>query len=166
MSAVQRECGACAACCFIPAVPELGKDVYQDCAHSRVKLGRPLPLLAAAPSAAGCEIYAGRPTACRDYRCLWLDDAVGEEQDRPDRLGLMFDLPSSVQDHPDYAGVQVVCAREVRGGARDGARAAGMLTRLAGTFVVRVTDPGGRTVLMGPRAAIGLLARRAAARQA
>lgn len=166
---VARECGACAACCYVPAVPELAKDVFQDCPHSRTKLtGRalapPRALPLAAPAATGCEIYATRPAACRDYRCLWLDDALGEDADRPDQLGLMFDLPTLISEHPDYAGVAVICAREVWTAARDGPRASGLLARLARAMVVRLTDPQGKTRLFGPRTAIELLARRAAAR--
>lgn len=144
-----RACGECAACCELPAVPSLGKEACTPCPNS---------------SAAGCAIYPDRPGECRDYRCLWLDDAVGDEADRPDRLGLMFDLPSLVQDHPDYQGVQVICAREVRPGARDEPRAAALLTRLARRLVVRLSAPSGRTQLMGPRPLLELLVRRAAER--
>lgn len=146
-----RACGECAACCELPAVPSLDKEACTACPHS---------------SPAGCAIYADRPAECRDYRCLWLDDAIGDEADRPDRLGLMFDLPSLVQDHPDYQGVQVICAREVRAGARDEPRAAALLTRLARSMVVRLTARGGRTQLMGPRPLLELLVRRAADRAA
>lgn len=160
---VSRECGACAACCYLPAVPELGKDVFQDCAHSRSKMAaRPLPRV----GPTGCEIYERRPQACRDYRCLWLDDALGTDDDRPDRLGLMFDLPDLVRDHPDYQGLQVICARELHPDARDTPRAADLLSRLARRMVVRLTDPRGKTRLFGPQSAIALLVQRAQARAA
>lgn len=145
----RRDCGECAACCDLPGVPSLGKAPCTPCQH---------------PSAAGCEVHAARPQECREYRCLWLDDALGDDAARPDRLGLMFDLPSLVQDHPDYAGVQVICAREVRHGARDEPRGAALLTRLARAMVVRLTARGGATQLCGPRPMVELLAARAAAR--
>ncbi len=146
-----RACGECAACCELPAVPSLGKPACSPCPRS---------------SPAGCTTYDDRPAECRAYRCLWLDDALGDEADRPDRLGLMFDLPSLVQDHPDYQGVHVICAREVRPGARDEPRAAALLTRLARGMVVRLTARDGRTQLMGPRSTVELLVRRAAERAA
>lgn len=144
-----RACGECDACCTIGGVPSLGKPAYTPCPRS---------------TCAGCAIYAARPRECREYRCLWLDDAIGDDADRPDLLGLVFDLPTLVEEHPDYAGVRVICARETRRGARDGPRAADLLTRLARRMVVRLTAVDGRTQLMGPRDAVGLLARRAAER--
>lgn len=132
-------------------MPSLDKLPYSTCRHA---------------CAAGCASYADRPGECHAYRCLWLDDAVGEAGDRPDRLGLMFDLPSLVEDHPDYAGVQAICARELHPRARDEARAAALLTRLARVMIVRLTSPGGRTELMGPRHLVELLVERARARTA
>lgn len=130
-------------------MPSLDKLPYSTCKHA---------------CATGCASYTARPGECHDYRCLWLDDAVGDDDDRPDRLGLMFDLPSLIEDHPDYQGVQAICARELHPRARDDARAAAMLTRLARVMVVRLTSPAGRTELMGPRHLVDLLVERARVR--
>lgn len=144
-----RACGACNACCDFPAVPAVDKPACTLCAH----VGQ-----------AGCAIYEARPAECRAYRCLWLDGEAREE-DRPDLLRLVLDLPSLIEDHPDYAGVPVVCAREVAAGSSEGPRAAAMIGRLSRTFVVRLTAYGGSTRLVGPRHLIELLAARAAARR-
>ncbi len=146
----ERSCGACAACCYIPAVPSLGKREYELCRHS---------------SPSGCGVYESRPGECRDYSCLWLSSELGELADRPDRIGLVFDKPSLVGDHADYAGVPFICAREIHAGARDGERAAELLGLFARSWVVRLTSPDGRTRLTGPAPLVELLAERASQRR-
>lgn len=147
-TAIPRTCGSCDACCTLPGVEVLHKPPCTKCAHSD----------------GGCQIYPTRPIVCREYTCLWLDAGMGLETDRPEQIGIMFDRPADVQNHPDYAGIHAVCAREVWPGARQGARAAQLLTRLARSMVVRVTPHGEKTQLMGPPNLINLLVERAAAR--
>ena len=144
-----RRCDACFACCDYPAIPELAKPAYQLCQHA---------------STAGCAIYAARPGPCHDYRCLWLDGEF-EPGDRPDRIGLAFDQPTLIAEHPDYAGVQVICVRELWEGAPRGERAKDLLLRLSRAMVVRLVSHGGRTQVMGPRAMVELVAQRAADRK-
>jgi hypothetical protein len=127
-------------------VPSLDKPAYKLCQHS---------------SSSGCGIYSSRPQECRDYSCLWLSSDLGEVTDRPDEIGIVFDKPTLVSDHADYQGVPFVCAREIHVGARNRARAAELLVLFARTWVVRVTDPSGRTQLTGPRHLIELLLTRA-----
>jgi len=129
-------------------LPELDKPAYCDCPRAD----------------AGCTRYAERPQACRDYTCLWLDGEFDAALDRPDRLGVAFDVPSLIQEHPDYAGVHVICARELWPGARDGERAAFLLARLSRGMVVRLTAVGGRTQLVGPRELVARVVDRAQAR--
>lgn len=74
-----RDCGECKACCVVFDVPSLAKPAGQKCAHL-------------CPS--GCAQYASRPDACRDYRCAWLD-GLGEEEHRPDRIGLVLDVQAA-----------------------------------------------------------------------
>src|SRR5687767_13254727 len=70
-------CGACTACCQIPAVPELGKPYYARCYHV----------------AEGCSIYNDRPERCRQFRCAWHLNILGDRVDRrPDHSGVMFQL--------------------------------------------------------------------------
>ena len=145
----ERTCGACTACCFFPAVPSLGKPEFELCRHA---------------SERGCAIYADRPGECRDYECLWLSSELGELTDRPDRLGIVFDRPALVAQHPDYAGIDFICARELYEGARDGVRAADLLRRLSRAWVVRLTSVTGATQLIGPERLVRVLVARAAAR--
>jgi hypothetical protein len=150
VSTERRACGECTGCCFLPAVPALGKPVCTLCVNAR--------------GAAGCAIYAERPRECREYSCLWLSSDLGEAGDRPDHVGLMFDRPTLVHEHPDYAGIPFVCARELRDGARDEARAAELLLRFSRSWVVRLTALDGRTQLLGPRSLVDQLVARARAR--
>jgi hypothetical protein len=70
-----RVCGECTACCTIMAVDELNKGNYQGCPHD---CGR-------------CAIYDARPRTCRNWSCGWLLGHIeGDERQRPDKLGLMF----------------------------------------------------------------------------
>ena len=39
----------------------------------------------------GCDIYGKHPAECRDFRCLWLNGGLSEDE-RPDKLGLIFSL--------------------------------------------------------------------------
>lgn len=145
----KRACGECAACCFFPAIESLAKPAFQLCQHS---------------ARSGCGIYSSRPQECRDYECLWLSNDIGEPTDRPDQLGIVFDRPTLVARHPDYAGVDFICAREIHEGARHGARAAELIRRLARVMVVRLTRMGGGSQLTGPDHLIRLLVLRAEAR--
>jgi len=42
----------------------------------------------------GCGIYETRPSICRDYRCLWLQGGL-EDEERPDRTGGIVDLETT-----------------------------------------------------------------------
>jgi hypothetical protein len=73
-----RRCGDCTACCTTLAIEEIEKPAFAACAHDRSGSG-----------GRGCGVYTDRPSACRNFRCLWLDGHLGE-RDRPDRLGVIF----------------------------------------------------------------------------
>ena len=72
-----RSCGPCRGCCLPWAVPEVGKFDATWCPKST--------------PCNGCSIYETRPKACREFACLWLN-GKGEENDRPDILGIMMDI--------------------------------------------------------------------------
>lgn len=84
--AATRSCGPCTACCTLPRIkPEedfpQGKPGYTKCEHL---------------CESGCSKYDDRPALCRDYQCLWRAGIVlGDERERPDRLGLMLTLDGS-----------------------------------------------------------------------
>jgi hypothetical protein len=76
------DCGSCAACCFLLAVPEIAKPRIRWCEHCT-------------PGHDGCTIYQARPAACRAFSCYWLisQGRAGQEMPeamRPDRSKAMF----------------------------------------------------------------------------
>jgi len=74
---ITRSCGPCRACCKPFAVPEVGKHDAGWCPKST--------------QFHGCTIYETRPIACKKFACIWLN-GKGEENDRPDLLGVMMDM--------------------------------------------------------------------------
>ena len=72
-----RTCGDCVACCIYLRIEELDKAGLDPCSF----LADPGP---------GCGIYGWHPAVCKGYRCTWLD-GHGEEEDRPDRSGVLID---------------------------------------------------------------------------
>jgi hypothetical protein len=99
-----RQCGECTACCTVLGVAEVPTPFYSLCPHQ---------------SATCCRIYDKRPGACRDFYCEWLVGALTEE-DRPDKLGLVF-VSTRAEVGGDNAAI--VAAYEVRPGAGDTERA-------------------------------------------
>jgi hypothetical protein len=95
-----RQCGECTACCMVLGVAQVPTPFYTPCQHQ---------------SATCCQIYEKRPGACREFYCEWLVGALTEE-DRPDRLGLVF-----VSTRAEERGKEdtVVAAYEVHPGASD-----------------------------------------------
>jgi len=73
-----RQCGACKLCCMLPDIPSMDKPIDTWCQH-------------ADPTNPeyGCTDYANRPAGCRSFSCGWLR-GMGDENDRPDKLGVMF----------------------------------------------------------------------------
>lgn len=89
----------------------------------------------------GCDIYADRPQACRDFYCMWVRDVRGlfEDDHRPDRLGVIF-----TASKPDDHGRQVIYAHEMvpdAAGNDDARRVIRMLTRFATVHVLPAPIP-------------------------
>ncbi len=76
-----RACGDCRVCCKSPELPELGKPMDTWCRH----------LNPDRRSHAGCTVFGtdARPAACVGFKCGWLL-GLGEEDDRPDKLGVLM----------------------------------------------------------------------------
>ena len=88
---VTRRCGNCSLCCTVAGVQELEKPPFTRCRH-----------LAAGH---GCGIYPDRPTACREFKCGWLQGNF-DERFRPDKIGAYCAFFMS-REHGAYAVVQV-----------------------------------------------------------
>src|SRR5262249_31467437 len=75
-----RSCGAWDACCTALEVKErLHKPAGEGCKHLRAEGG-------------SCIIYHYRPKECADFFCAWRVDLRLEEEERPDRLGVVLKL--------------------------------------------------------------------------
>ncbi|USN98833.1 MAG: hypothetical protein H6810_11840 [Phycisphaeraceae bacterium] len=75
-----RDCGTCRACCTVFDVPDVDKPRNVLCPHAD-RTGSDL----------GCTIYTDRPDVCRAFECAWKQGLAGEN-DRPDKLGVLFYL--------------------------------------------------------------------------
>lgn len=98
-----RQCGSCTACCTTLVIEALDKPAFQRC---------PNDCSGCAGTGGGCAVYDDRPQACRNFRCLWLDGHLADDQ-RPDQLGVMF-----TTTHHDQAGT-IPMLVEVEPGASD-----------------------------------------------
>jgi hypothetical protein len=88
----RRSCGSCTLCCKTYAILELKKPAGCWCPNA-VKGG-------------GCSIYVSRPRECAKFYCTWI---LGwfDENDRPDKIGVVFDAVSkeSLRDLCEYSPV-------------------------------------------------------------
>ena len=96
---ITRECGECTACCKTHIGIEMKMQGGDYCDHCQI--------------GHGCSIYEKRPFACQVYRCVWVCGS-GEEEYRPDRLGVVVDLKGI-----EFHGTEVVAINfwEVEKGA-------------------------------------------------
>jgi hypothetical protein len=113
------------------AVEEIQKPGYQACAHVNDR---------------GCSIYNDRPSSCRDFSCLWLQDPgkVFRNMERPDRIGIMFDVTLE-----DGKIGQALVAREVRKGAFHEPDAVDLLAKLSKRVLIITVEQYARG-LIGP----------------
>lgn len=145
----ERRCGACTECCRTLAIPTLGKPADKLCEHAR--------------SCGGCGIYDARPSECRTFQCQWLmSPEIFRRRDRPDRLGVMFDLV----EHERYG--RCVMVHETRPGALLDGRVRALAERFGGQQLVLgvrrgevrgpgESGPGFGLIMAGPADKLALL---------
>jgi len=132
-AAVTRECGSCSACCQVLEVRATGSAAWSRCASQR--------------DGGGCASYETRPECCARYRCLWLD-GEGEEEDRPDRAGVILDAGLTSIFQPTW-GPGAVCVREVSAGSSRGTRARRLISNLVGEGrAAFLKTPDGQTICL------------------
>jgi hypothetical protein len=122
-----RICGECDVCCTAMRVAELEKPAGTRCVHMRES---------------GCGRYQNRPSACRDWYCMWLRDNRGifSESERPDRVGIFL-----TASKPTEQGDQVAFAHPVRADAMANPAAMALVRRLRQYVPVRVLPYCGET---------------------
>lgn len=129
----KRPCAGCTACCSVLGVAPLDKQPFEPCKHC---------------VETGCGIYETRPKICGEFDCLW-QGGTGEEQDRPDRLGVIF---APTNGPVDFTGQIEIQAYEVVPNAFASPRvvAVAKLFTAHGLLVIGHVHGGGRFRFMGP----------------
>jgi hypothetical protein len=84
-----RSCGTCTLCCKVYEVPVLNKPEGKWCGHC-------------APGK-GCGIWQTRPEFCRDFHCLWINDASFSAEWKPEIAKFVM----NIQDGGDQIVVMV-----------------------------------------------------------
>lgn len=115
-----RTCGECTVCCTYLKIRGLDKPGLTPCGF----LIEPSP---DGHTGKGCSVYTTKPDVCSGYRCAWLD-GHGEEDDRPDKSGMLCDNVLRIQN-------SLQC-KPIRKGAHDtpeGFVAVERITRSKGT---------------------------------
>lgn len=98
----------------------------------------------------GCGIYEQRPSACRNWYCMWVRDSgtVFTDEERPDKLGVFFTVAKRTSSKPSrLAGLatpieetdeQVIYAHPIRPGGERGVAARVVINRLRRYFPVHI----------------------------
>jgi hypothetical protein len=128
-----RQCGSCSACCTVLGVVEIDKDEFTPCSH-----------VAPGSEEGGCAVYGSRPASCEAYECLWLAGALPEDDDRPDKLGIVFSSNAS----PVLENY--LQAAEVWPGAAGGDRAQALIKIIGEEHAVLRIEPGRRVLMCAP----------------
>jgi hypothetical protein len=116
-------------CCFAPSIPSIGKEQYSRCDHQAVS-----------PSGS-CGIYEEeRPPACSN--CLWILGLL-EEEDRPDRIGVIFESPDSIRKTTNVTRARLVNATN---------RGRLVVKAISRVMLLVVTDRYGNMAAEGPKA--------------
>lgn len=71
-----KSCGTCGLCCKLMAIPALEKPRHAWCAKYVMRTG--------------CGIYADRPSACREFLCLYMLAPELDDVWRPDKARFMI----------------------------------------------------------------------------
>ncbi len=149
----KRECGDCEVCCTVMGVDIIGKKPMIPChyLHKTVTLG-PLQLTGCAsyddpPKLHGCSIYDTKPECCTEFKCLWLHGAVGNDDDRPNQLGVMFDYLRSADTIAKVGNI--IIAYEVTPGALSTERVQYWIKKMSEKMPIILNYLGGKKTITG-----------------
>lgn len=71
-----RDCGECSECCILYRIEDLDKQSNIRCSHLKCN--------------GHCSIYDDRPPVCKEFLCTWKKGKHLTEDERPDKLGVIF----------------------------------------------------------------------------
>lgn len=128
---IERSCGECTACCTILGVEEISKRPGHSCLYQH----------------GGCLIYDRRPSKCKSYECAWLAGGIPGDENRPDKLGVMFSRVGGSTAYSILSGT--LCVQETRPGALDEPPVLKLLAELSDEVLLSVFR-GSEIILLGP----------------
>lgn len=136
-----RPCNGCTTCCAVLGVRPLNKNPFEPCPHV-------VP--------AGCGVYgtSTRPKICGEFYCLW-QNHVGNEEDRPDRLGAIF---AQTNGPTEFTGQYEVMVYEAVPGAMSNPRVIELAKQFEarGILVIGHVFGGKQFRFLGPPAKVAL----------
>ena len=147
-----RVCGPCDLCCTALGIDEeepgrlpIHKPARVPCQHLAIN--------------GGCSIYHSdrKPLVCSAFRCGWLEPGKREwlrEDERPDRLGVIFAAARPGAPFERSTGIRPLVAYEVRPGALESWAVEKVLNRLRRHFLVALSAPGKVITFTGPPGAL------------
>jgi len=80
--AAKRTCGDCQLCCRLLPTEEIGKAANVRCQYQK--------------HGVGCAIHSHKPASCSLWNCRWLINDDMDDQQRPDRTGIVHDIMPDV----------------------------------------------------------------------
>lgn len=83
-----RNCGKCTLCCYFLPVSEYDSEEYKYCSNCTPKMG--------------CMVYETRREVCKSFGCLWWHELSMPESLRPDKCGVMFEVPYGTKTYIAY----------------------------------------------------------------
>ena len=113
--APSRGCDGCTLCCKVLRIDELAKPANVWCVHR---------------ASGGCAIHGSHPQTCRDFFCLWIEDASFGPEWKPDRshfvmsrsasgkglfLNVDADAPDAWKAEPYYSALKRLAVGAVTG---------------------------------------------------
>ena len=144
-----RKCGKCRACCTTLGVDELDKPAGVRCSFLNENKG--------------CTIYQDRPEVCSAYSCMWLAGWL-RNKDKPNRIGIVIDQPSSMKDDPLWKDIEFAVVRKVVPGLKLSKGADEIISAMKKQMVV-VFINGDKRQVLGPNGLVNEIARRTRVRQ-
>jgi hypothetical protein len=113
ITANDRVCGSCHACCVA-----LDIDRSVDWPRDDKRSGTPCSdLVQIGKKRLGCGVYETRPSVCRHFHCFWKALSAWPDSLRPDRCGVLFHVETADEVASKAGFLASICVDETRPGA-------------------------------------------------
>ena len=111
------KCDGCTLCCYLFSIPEIKKPGNTECTHMCKE---------------GCDIYDSRPDCCRGFNCAYLQQKNPDIRLRPDKCGVVFEIPKLNGDEEANEGLVDTDTGAVKTIAADDQQGYSVVIRLKG----------------------------------